>query len=119
MFKNPFSFKGRIRRTEYGLSYLIYLGLLFIFSLAIEGTGAFGQIIYLLIYVPLGWFMLAQGAKRCHDLNNSGWYLFIPFYALWLFFEAGKNGTNRYGLNPKSLVDTSEIDEIGKPMNDI
>ena len=26
MFRNPFSFKGRIRRLEYGLSYLFYIG---------------------------------------------------------------------------------------------
>jgi uncharacterized membrane protein YhaH (DUF805 family) len=25
MFKKPFSFKGRIRRTEYGISFIIYV----------------------------------------------------------------------------------------------
>ena len=30
MFSAPFSFKGRIRRLEYGLSILIYYGLIFV-----------------------------------------------------------------------------------------
>jgi uncharacterized membrane protein YhaH (DUF805 family) len=52
--------------------------------------------------IPLLWFVWAQGAKRCHDLGQSGWYQIIPFYVLWMIFGSGKNGINRYGVNPKS-----------------
>lgn len=119
MFKNPFSFKGRIRRTEYGLSYIIYIIIFLSFNFAVQDTGTFGIIIFLLVYAGLLWFLLAQGAKRCHDLENSGIYQLIPFYFLWMLFAEGKNGTNRYGVNPKSLVNDNEINDIGKPMSDV
>ena len=80
MFKNPFSFQERIRRTEYGLSYIMYVIIIFSFNLAVQDTGVFGSIIFMVVYIGLLWFFLAQGAKRCHDLGNSGVYQLIPFY---------------------------------------
>jgi uncharacterized membrane protein YhaH (DUF805 family) len=59
-------------------------------------------ILFLLLIIALLWFTWAQGAKRCHDLGNSGWQL-IPFYALWLLFADGQSGINRYGDNPKGI----------------
>lgn len=101
MFKSPFSFSGRIRRTEYGLSYLIFIfcfyASLFLFSLREELF-----LIVLLFIAVLYWFLFAQGAKRCHDLGNSGFYQLIPFYGLWIIFEDGNRGVNRYGEDPKA-----------------
>jgi len=51
--------------------------------------------------------MLAQGAKRAHDLGNSGYYQFIPFYGLWLIFQPGDSGINTYGENPKEIEDNN------------
>ena len=70
MFKKPFSFEGRIRRTEYGLSLIIYFFPAFIFRVAAE-AGA-GASVFVIFYIPVLWFLWAQGAKRCHDLGNSG-----------------------------------------------
>ncbi|RYY38462.1 MAG: DUF805 domain-containing protein [Chitinophagaceae bacterium] len=109
MFKNPFSFEGRIRRMEYGLSIIIFYAAFFILGLVenvFEGS-ALGS----MISVALGfgsliagfWFLIAQAAKRCHDLGNSGWWQIIPFYGLWLLFADGQFGINRYGHNPKNL----------------
>lgn len=100
MFAHPFSFHGRIRRSEYGLSYIIYLVWYSFASVFSEGDGA-GAIIYLITLVPFLWFILAQGCKRCHDRNNSGWYQIIPFYGLWMLFADGDIGENDYGPNPK------------------
>ena len=99
MFENPFSFTGRIRRTEYGLSVIVY-AILVNFIGAIAGTADL-EVLNLLI-IPLLWFYLAQGAKRCHDLGNSGWFQIIPFYGLWMLFAPGKEGPNRYGDDPKA-----------------
>lgn len=102
MFRHPFSFKGRIRRLEYGLSYL----LCYIISLPLDimsesdingGVLAF----YLLIIILANWFILAQGAKRCHDRDNSGWYQIIPLYGLWMLFGDGDEYENNYGPDPK------------------
>jgi uncharacterized membrane protein YhaH (DUF805 family) len=56
----------------------------------------------LIIYMPFLWFTWAQGAKRCHDLGNSGWFQLIPFYSLWMLFKDGEYGENNYGVNPKT-----------------
>ena len=43
--------------------------------------------------IPAYWFFFAQGAKRCHDRGNSGWYILIPLYWIWLMIV----GTDRDG----------------------
>lgn len=106
MFDRPFSFEGRIRRTEYGLSVIIYTFLSMTLSSMIKsGTGEDDFLLFGLI--PLLWFMWSQGARRCHDLGNSGWWQLIPFYGLWLLFQDGQRFPNTYGENPKGINDYS------------
>lgn len=96
MFSSPFSFNGRIRRTEYGISTIIYIiGYGLVINLT-KSSEIFG-----LAFIPLFWFIWAQGAKRCHDRSNSGWYQIIPLYILWMIFAEGDNFENRYGQSPK------------------
>ncbi len=109
MFKSPFSFNGRIRRLEYGLSIIIFYGALFIISLlatAVTGgrdnTSVEG-ILSFVVFIPGFWFLLAQAIKRSHDLGNSGWFILIPLYGFWLLFADSKHGENEYGLNPKGI----------------
>lgn len=100
MFQSPFSFDGRIRRTEYGLSYIIYMVAYGIINaLAMSMSSPF---IYLAI-IPVAWFIIAQGAKRCHDRGNNGWYQIIPFYMFWMIFADSEVGVNEYGENPKGI----------------
>lgn len=101
MFQSPFSFNGRIRRLEYGISFIIYFAayLFVIMIIGIAGDG--GSVVALVLYIPMLWFLWAQGAKRCHDINRSGWMQIIPFYFLFLIFQGGDRGRNEYGSNPK------------------
>jgi len=102
MFENSFSFDGRIRRTEFGISMIIYGILAVILNLIIAGSN--GDAAFLgVAYIPMLWFLWAQGAKRCHDLDNNGWWQIIPFYGLWLLFQDGEPGQNQYGANPKGI----------------
>jgi uncharacterized membrane protein YhaH (DUF805 family) len=107
MFQQPFSFEGRIRRTEYGLSFLILVFARIIISLVvgsilIDANDPKGpMIVYYLLQLPVLFFFWAQGAKRCHDLNLSGWYQLIPFFPLYMIFAPGKEEENQYGVNPK------------------
>lgn len=103
MFKNPFSFEGRIRRSEYGLSFLIYAILTAIISTIVEESNGDAEFL-IIAYIPLLWFEIAQAAKRCHDVGNNGWWQLIPFYGLWLLFEDGQIGSNKYGENPKGIL---------------
>ncbi len=100
MFSGLFSFKGRIRRTEYGISVIIYIIIMTIINVIIESEEAAS--ILILAYIPMLWFLFAQGAKRCHDTGTSGWYQIIPFYMIYMIFAKGEEGLrNRYGINPK------------------
>lgn len=101
MFQNPFSFDGRIRRTEYGVSFIIYVVVAVIVNAIIESSR--DAAILGLAYIPMLWFIWSQGARRCHDLGNSGWWQLIPFYGLWMLFQDGQPGPNQYGENPKGI----------------
>ncbi len=96
MFTTPFSFEGRVRRFEYGISAIIYYIIYFIVLENISEIPARG-----LVMIPFIWFILAQGAKRCHDRGNSGWYQIIPFYIFWMLFAEGDKGVNDYGNSSK------------------
>lgn len=98
MFKSPFSFDGRIRRLEYGLTNII----IFVVYLMIVGISvSTSSMIAFLLYFPLMWFAIAQNTKRCHDVGRSGWWQLIPFYGFILLFEDGDRQKNEYGSNPK------------------
>lgn len=102
MFKSPFSFDGRIRRTEYGISFIIYIICYFVALTLMDTGGTMETMLALIIIIPLVWFLWAQGAKRCHDLGKTGWFQIIPFYFLWLLFVKGDADYNEYGSNSKS-----------------
>ena len=107
MFKNPFSFEGRIRRTEYGLTILI--GTVGLFIVAAIAGAANALPLYYLALIPYCWFIWSQGARRCHDLGNSGWWQLIPLYGFWLLFADGQHGANQYGENPKGIGNQNQM----------
>lgn len=126
MFNNPFSFNGRIRRLEYVLSHIIYLifvGVITVLFIALgDPEGFVTNVLMIVLWIPLLWFMLAQGAKRCHDRDNSGWFQMIPFYSLWMLFAPGDIGDNEYGPNPKGLYyeyDAGTNKEDVEPIDDV
>lgn len=98
MFKDIFSFYGRIRRTEYALTYVFYVLVLLATSIISEASKQDWVGIFVLLPIYL---LISQGAKRCHDRGNSGWYMLIPFYPIIMLFGAGDYGPNEYGDNPK------------------
>ena len=109
MFRHIFSFDGRIRRLEFGLTYLMWFGVRLLYNILLAaipysayGTGIAMVYIWLLLQIPILWIMFAQGAKRCHDMGHNGWWQLIPFYVFWMIFQDGDMGTNEYGDNPKN-----------------
>lgn len=119
MFKNPFSFNGRIRRLEYCLSYAVYVGYLMLAAFVVGIMKKTGILwvdedkmsgVWFLMCLPAIYFLTAQGAKRCHDLGHSGWWQIIPLYVLWMLLADGKIGGNDYGPNPKGWNYT-DVDE--------
>lgn len=103
MFSRAFLFSGRIRRLEFGLSFIIYVIIAFLVNVNIDEMPLIG-----LLYIPLLWFWWAQLCKRFHDRNLSGMHiltLFIPLYNLYVlfmqFFADGDEYENDYGVDPK------------------
>ena len=101
MFKNPFFFSGRITRTEFCISAIIYWFATGSLSLVIQSGNIHPILAFLIFYIPLGWFLCEKGTKRCHDRGNVCWYQLIPGYFIWMMFAKGEIGPNEYGLNPK------------------
>ena len=102
MFKHLFSFKGRIRRLEYCMTYFLY----WLFNLSMkfaddEELWIGFVLLWMVLAIPVLWITFAQGAKRCHDLGHNGFFQFIPFYILWMFFVDGTDEVNRFGTSPK------------------
>ncbi len=99
MFSNSLLFTGRIRRLEYCLSIIIYY-VLYVFgawaSVTLNSVFLFWIIFGLSLY-----FLSAQGCKRCHDIDYSGWWQLIPFFGFLLMFIDGNPEENGYGIPPK------------------
>lgn len=93
-----FSFEGRIRRVEYGITILLFT--VFDVFLALIKIPFLQSILFILLL----WFLWAQGAKRCHDIGKSGWWQIVPFFGLWMLFKDGDIGFNEYGEDPKGRI---------------
>lgn len=99
VLKNYAGFKGRARRKEYWMFYLINL----IISIAltvldqIMKLQLLSNIYSLAVLLPT----IAVGVRRMHDTNKSGWYILIPFYNIYLLCINGDAGENQYGPDPK------------------
>jgi uncharacterized membrane protein YhaH (DUF805 family) len=107
MFKHLFSFKGRIRRFEYCLTYLVScLYQLPMNILEEDEISSDFAVVWLLLLIPVMWINLAQGVKRCHDRGNSGWYQLIPFYGFVMLLGDGEETVNRYGTSPKKSYES-------------
>lgn len=106
MFSAPFSFKGRIRRSEYFLSLLIFWFSLYLLFLISDELRLYDDW-YSLFLIPSFWFIASQTAKRLHDCWMSGWLQLIPYInvilMIFIIFKDGKIGNNKYGSNPKGL----------------
>jgi uncharacterized membrane protein YhaH (DUF805 family) len=116
-------FRGRARRSEIGLFYLLNFigtvicvggGVIVSRTTSLDGAtlGFVAQCtMYLLFAVP--WLALA--VRRLHDIDKSGWWLLIglvPFAIVILvigFFREGAVGDNQFGPDPRARSSTSPM----------
>lgn len=107
------SAKGRIGRARF-MAYTLYSYLLLILAMFIGGAvlgvlGLFGRgqvgigMLLILLGIPYLVFYVLTGIQRTHDMDWSGWMLFlalIPFVGLIWLFKGGTPGRNRFGAPP-------------------
>lgn len=105
LFKNVFSTKGRIRRTEFWVYFLGFILLQIILSIiASYADGVlFSSVIKPLLLLAYLAFFIMQAIKRCHDMGNLGWWLIIPLWNFVLLFGDSDKKENMYGKSPKEL----------------
>ena len=128
VFENYANFKGRARRSEYW--YFQLFNLIILLSSLIIGAvigslfdNTFGGVVAAYIVFAIYTLLtiipaFAVIVRRLHDVDKSGWFYFIilipligSIWLLVLFFTEGTIGTNQYGSDPKSQLDS--ISEIG------
>ena len=120
-FKQYADFKGRARRKEYWMFYLLMSVFVCVFmfvpliigallGLNLDKVAMVTQLVLffpcLLVAVPI----LAVTVRRLHDVGKSGWMWFIQLIPLigpiWLFVlivTDSQPGVNKYGPNPKEM----------------
>ena len=101
-----FSFKGRISRLQYWVALfggfcVFCVPLLLALTLMNENVENASNSIFAIcamLWAFLYYYIIyAVGAKRCHDLDHSGWFQLIPFYAFVMLFSSGDDEENEYG----------------------
>lgn len=138
-----FSFRGRISRSSFWLSYVLVYLLIMVVMVALDITllgvtfdaqaqpygagqmppiGLFSTVAGLLLI----WPMLAGQVKRWHDHDKSGWWVLIGFVPIigpiWTLvvvgFLRGTVGPNRFGpdpLNPGTQFQNQYGQGYGQP----
>ena len=104
---NYANFNGRASRQEYWMFFLFNI----IFAIDVGFVDGFLGLgfLYLLYSVAVLIPSLAVGVRRLHDVNKSGWWLFISLIpiigAIWLLIllcTDSNPGENNYGPSPKA-----------------
>ncbi len=113
MISSPFSFSGRIRRSEYWF-FKIFIFAVFLCLMAGVAHRIINVLFFYILFVPILWINLAQNTKRCHDRGNSVFFQFIPFYNLILLFGNSDFGQNQFGPNAKDAGNNDYNHQFGK-----
>lgn len=103
--ENLFTMKGRTSRGQYAGLFGVSLVLQLFAVLMAAAVPLVGMV---LGYGAWGIAIMAA-ARRSQDCGRSGWFVLIPFYPIWLFFEPGQAGENRYGPDPRNKVVTRPL----------
>ncbi|BEV03020.1 MULTISPECIES: DUF805 domain-containing protein [Chryseobacterium] len=125
VLKQYADFNGRARRTEYWM-YLLFNLIFAVIAAVLDnilGLKFTPEIPYGYLYLlyALVTFLpgLAVSVRRLHDVDKSGWFLFISLipiiggiWLLVLYATEGTQGRNQYGDDPKGNY--NEINEIGQ-----
>lgn len=122
---NYANFKGRARRKEYWMFFLVNFIISFIISSIftvvamtskLPALASVGYLYSLAILLP----SLAVAVRRLHDVGKSGWWILIGIIpiigTIWIIVLLATDSTpgeNKWGPNPKGIGNLSDIEKIG------
>ena len=86
-------FNGRASRAEYWWFALFY-------GLVIFGTALVSETLSNLFWIALILPALSVGARRMHDIDNSGWWQIVPLIGFIFSLTEGTDGPNSFGEKP-------------------
>jgi len=64
-----------------------------------------------LLNSPVQYCIMAQGAKRCHDMGHNGWIQLYPTFFLIMMCDIGHRAENKWGKDPLAKVKEKPIEE--------
>ena len=107
VFSKYTDFSGRASRSEFWWFYLfttivsVPLGIVdgILFGIEYEDPAWLSWLWRLAILLPT----LAAGVRRIHDHGESGWFILVPFYNLYLMIVDGQPQPNLYGQVPTNV----------------
>ena len=97
------TYTGRARRKEFWHFYL-FVGIILFGSYLLDRLTNNFDLAALIIGVVLT-PMMSVATRRMHDVGKSGWFLLIPIYNLILACSPGTKGDNKFGPDPKQLIE--------------
>jgi uncharacterized membrane protein YhaH (DUF805 family) len=119
------SAKGRIGRLRYlaysvgGYIILILVAMLIGGVLGFLGNGSIAGVAGMATSIPYFVFTILLAIRRAHDMNWSGWTVFlllIPLVGLLWLFKSGSPGVNQFGLPPPPNTLGVKILAFGAPV---
>ncbi len=93
-------FTGRARRSEFWYFVLFNFIISWVLSIVfgLLRLPIISTLYSLAVFLP----SIGVGIRRMHDINKSGWFILIPIYNIILWAQAGDQGENQYGPDPKA-----------------
>ena len=103
--KNYAVFAGRTSRGDYFCYVLINMFLILVISFVTDALEfkSLGMIYLLATVIP----SISIGVRRMHDVNQSGWMMFVPVYSTLLALTEGTPGPNQFGPDPSETCQYS------------
>ena len=80
----------RLERKQYIISILLVIFIDIFLDLVLK-NGFFKNFIGSLLL----FYLIKVTIARSHDIGNSGWWVLVPFYPLYLIFKDGDVGPNK------------------------
>lgn len=104
MLTHPYSFKGRLSRSQYVVNTIILCLICLLVNAMFEEYAIGSTIINPITWALASLSLISLSVRRSNDLGLSPLWLLMPIYPLLLLVSPGEECENRFGPVPSSLT---------------